>query len=232
MRYLQTVAGHLTRVLEDFEDRIEHATLGRFGGDEFIILLRHPQARSLAIELAERCCAAFKEPISHAGLEFYSGPSIGLAVYPEDGDDVATVFKHADIAMHQAKTGSVAPVAVYTASMSSRLRDWLDLEARLRRAVEEDRLELRYQPKFRLRDQRMVGVEALLRWCDKEYGEIPPNRFIEIAEDSGLIIEMGNWVVRAACRQLRAWRDRGFFSADRNQRVRQGVAARRPGANS
>ncbi len=111
--------------------------------------------------------------------------------------------------MYQAKTGAAAPVAVYAAAMSSRLRDWLDLEARLRRAVEDDLMHLKFQPKFRLSDNRIAGVEALLRWCDAEYGEISPNRFVEIAEDSGLIIDMGAWVVRAACRQLRAWLDLG-----------------------
>jgi EAL domain-containing protein (putative c-di-GMP-specific phosphodiesterase class I) len=120
------------------------------------------------------------------------------------------VLKHADIAMYQAKTGAAASVAVYTAPMSNRLRDWLDLEARLRRAVEEDHLDLRYQPKFRLKDNGLAGVEALLRWFDPEYGEVSPNRFVEIAEDSGLIIDMGRWVMRAACRQLRRWMDRGY----------------------
>jgi EAL domain-containing protein (putative c-di-GMP-specific phosphodiesterase class I) len=99
---------------------------------------------------------------------------------------------------------------MYTAAMSARLRDWLDLEGRLRRAVQEDQLRLVYQPKFRVRDTRLVGVEALLRWCDAEHGEIPPTRFIEIAEDSGLIIDLGSWVIRAVCRQLREWQDAGI----------------------
>jgi EAL domain-containing protein (putative c-di-GMP-specific phosphodiesterase class I) len=94
--------------------------------------------------------------------------------------------------------------------MSSRLANWLELEARLRRAVAEDRLSLVFQPKFRLHDNQLAGVEALLRWCDAEHGEIPPLRFIEIAEDSGLILDLGSWVVRAVCRQLRDWMDRGF----------------------
>ena len=94
--------------------------------------------------------------------------------------------------------------------MSARLRDWLDLEGRLRRALQEDQLHLHYQPKFRLADNQMIGVEALLRWCDAEYGDIPPTRFIEIAEDSGLIIDLGSWVIRAVCRQLREWQDLGI----------------------
>ena len=207
---LRTVAGKLGRALQGREDGSANVSLARFGGDEFVILVRHPEAAALAVALAQKCSAAFKEPIVHEGLEFYSTPSIGVAVYPRDGGDVATVLKHADTAMYQAKTGSAGQIAVYVPAMSSRLRDWLELEARLRRAVQEDRVHLRYQPKFSLKDQRLSGVEALLRWYDSEHGEVSPARFVEIAEDSGLILEMGSWVMRAACRQLRKWLDAGF----------------------
>jgi diguanylate cyclase (GGDEF)-like protein len=207
---LCTVAGKLARAVENLSDEPTHLSLARFGGDEFVILVRHQDARTLALRLAEQCSAAFKEPILHEGLEFYSAPSIGVAVYPQDGGDVATVLKHADTAMYQAKTASATPIAVYVPAMSSRLRDWLELETRLRRAVQEERISLLFQPKFRVKDQRVSGVEALLRWCDDEHGEVSPTRFIEIAEDSGLILEMGSWVVRAACRQLRKWLDAGF----------------------
>jgi diguanylate cyclase (GGDEF)-like protein len=206
---LRVVAERLQRTLAQYEGQHQHASVARFGGDEFVILLRRAAARTLAVEIAEACCAAFKEPIAYEGLEFYSAPSIGIAVYPEDGTDVQTVLKHADTAMYQVKSGAVTAVAAYAPAMSSRLRDWLDLEARLRRALKDDLLTLQYQPKFRLSDGRLCGVEALLRWCDAEHGEIPPTRFIEIAEDSGLIIDMGAWVTRKACRQLRHWIDRG-----------------------
>jgi diguanylate cyclase (GGDEF)-like protein len=207
---LRNVAGKLSGILQGFRSGSQHLSLSRFGGDEFVILLRHTEARARALSIAEACAAAFREPILYEGLEFYPAPSIGLAVYPDDGADVATVLKHADTAMYQAKSGAAESVAVYTPAMSSRLRNWLDLEARLRRAVAEDRLQLVYQPKFRLQDNQLVGVEALLRWTDAEHGEIPPARFIEIAEDSGLILDIGGWVVRMVCRQLRAWMDRGF----------------------
>jgi EAL domain-containing protein (putative c-di-GMP-specific phosphodiesterase class I) len=131
-------------------------------------------------------------------------------VFPDDGADVATVLKHADTAMYQAKSGATASIAVYAPAMSHRMRHWLELESKLRRAVDNDMLTLLFQPKFGLEDNRLVGVEALLRWCDDEYGDIPPTRFIEIAEDSGLILEMSAWVVRTACRQLRQWLDRGW----------------------
>jgi len=207
---LRIVAGKLVDLVERFKHEPSHISVARFGGDEFVILLRHARARTLALGIAEMCCMAFKEPILYDGLEFYSAPSIGLAVYPDDGTDVATVLKHADTAMYQAKSEGAASIAVYTPAMSSRMRDWLDLEARLRRAVQEDRVHLQFQPKFSLQDGRLAGVEALLRWCDSEHGDISPNRFVEIAEDSGLILDMGSWVVRAACRQIRKWQDRGW----------------------
>jgi diguanylate cyclase len=208
---LQTVAGRLKRLIEQFEIERGPASVARFGGDEFVILLQHAAARALAVQVTASCCAAFKEPIVYEGLEFYSAPSIGVAIYPDDGAHVADIFKHADTAMYQAKNQGFAPsVMIYEPAMSSRLRDWLELETRLRHAVKEDTLELQFQPKFDLEGHRIVGVEALLRWRDEHYGEIPPTRFVEIAEDSGLIIEIGSWVVRAVCRQLRAWLDRGI----------------------
>jgi diguanylate cyclase (GGDEF)-like protein len=207
---LRTVAGKLALTLERFQAGCEHLSVARFGGDEFVILLRDAGARALAIQIADACAVKLQEPIEYGGLEFFSGPSIGLAVYPDDGADVATVLKHADTAMYQAKTGAAGSVAVYCPAMSSRLRDWLELEGRLRRAVQTDLLGLQFQPKFRLSDNRVVGVEALIRWCDADHGDISPVRFIEIAEDSGLIIDLGSWVVRAACRQLRKWLDRGI----------------------
>jgi diguanylate cyclase (GGDEF)-like protein len=207
---LQNVAGKLSELVGQFRGEFSPLTVSRFGGDEFVILVRHAAARSAAIKVADACSAMLRAPIVYDGLEFYSAPSIGVAVYPDDGADVATVLKHADTAMYQAKNGAAGSIVMYTAAMSSRMRDWLDLEGRLRRAVQGNLLHLQYQPKFSLADDALVGVEALARWCDAEYGEIPPTRFIEIAEDSGLIIDLGSWVVRAACRQLREWQNRGL----------------------
>ncbi len=206
---LQTVAGRLVGLIQGERG---HVSVARFGGDEFVILLRDRAARTRAAEMTERCCRAFKDPIVYDGLEFHSAPSIGVAVYPEDGASVADILKHADTAMYQAKKQGFAPaVAFYEPVMSSRLRDWLDLETRLRRhAQQKQRLELRFQPKFNLRDGCVAGVEALVRWRDEVHGDVPPTRFIEIAEDSGLIIDIGNWVVRRVCLQLREWIECGL----------------------
>jgi diguanylate cyclase (GGDEF)-like protein len=207
---LLTVSSRLAKTLEPFSARHSDALVARFGGDEFVVAVRHGHARGVGEQIAAACSDAFAAPIVYDSLEFYSAPSIGIAVYPDDGPDVGTVLKHADIAMYQAKSGGTGPIASYAPAMSTRLQHWLELEAKLRRAVDNDLLTLVFQPKFSLEDNRLVGVEALLRWCDDEYGDIPPARFIEIAEDSGLILDMSAWVVRAACRQLRTWYDLGF----------------------
>jgi len=207
---LKAFAERLRLTVDELGIAPERLMVSRFGGDEFVIVVRDMFARSRAIQIANLCCEAFKQPITHDALEFYSSPSVGFAIYPDDGIDVATVCKFADTAMYQARASGNGAVAAYTPAMSSRMRDWLELEGRLRRAVHNDLLNLVFQPKFRLSDDKLVGVEALLRWRDAEYGDVSPIRFVEIAEDSGLILDMSGWVVRAVCRQLRKWLDVGI----------------------
>jgi len=206
---LRAFADRLVQTVDGLVVDATKLMISRLGGDEFVVMLRGHAARADAMAVAQQCAEAFKQAITHDALEFYSSPNIGVAVYPDDGPDVATVLKHADTAMYHAKASS-GPVASYTPAMSARLRDWLELEGRLRRAVHNDLLSLVYQPKFRLQDNKLVGVEALLRWRDADYGDISPTRFVEIAEDSGLILDMSSWVVRAVCRQMRKWLDRGI----------------------
>jgi diguanylate cyclase (GGDEF)-like protein len=207
---LSLVAGKLRATTEEHRPPDGELYLTRFGGDEFVILLRHAQAHALAVGIANACVAALGSPVTHVGLELYATPSIGVAGFPDDGDSVETIVSHADTAMYQAKKAAANAVAVYSHAMSSRLRDSLDLEARLRRAVRESELSLHFQPKFRIADRRVAGVEALVRWTDAEHGSIPPSQFIAIAEESGLIIDLGAWVTRTACRQVRAWLDAGI----------------------
>ncbi|MET0535354.1 MAG: EAL domain-containing protein [Steroidobacter sp.] len=206
---LQAFAKRLQQTVARFEIESSRLMISRLGGDEFVVVLRQRAARAYALRVGEACSEVFEQPIMHDALEFYSSPNIGVAVYPEDGPDVATVFKHADTAMSQSKAHSGAVLA-YTPAMGARMRDWIELEQRLRRAVRDDLLKLAYQPKFCLRTNELVGVEALLRWHDADYGDVSPGRFIEIAEESGLIVEIGACVMRAACRQLRQWLDRGI----------------------
>jgi diguanylate cyclase (GGDEF)-like protein len=208
---LRAFAARLQKTVQRFGAGSDRLIMARFSGDEFVIALRHASARSFASQIASACSEAFNQPIVHEALEFYSAPSIGLAVYPDDGPDVTTVLRHADTAMYQAKSeGVTGGVAEYTPAMSARMRDWLELEGRLRRAVHNNLLDLVYQPKFRLSDGALVGVEALLRWHDSQHGDVSPTRFVEVAEGSGLILDLSSWVMRAACRQLRRWMDRGI----------------------
>ena len=207
---LKNVAQVLAQTLAPYESPDTRASLARLGGDEFVILVEDAEARTRALQIASACCTALESPVLCGQLEFFATPSVGVAVFPDDGTDVETLLKHADTAMYQAKSGGVPTVMVYTAAMSARLRDWLDIESRLRRAVREGGLDLRYQPKFRVLDNALVGVEALIRWFDPEHGEVPPTRFIPIAEESGLIVDVGAWVIRAVCKQLHAWLDQGI----------------------
>jgi EAL domain-containing protein (putative c-di-GMP-specific phosphodiesterase class I) len=143
-------------------------------------------------------------------VEFLTALSVGIAVYPDDGTDVEALLKHADTAMYQAKMSGGPKVVVYAPVMSARIRDSLDLETRLRHALRDDGLALRYQPKFRLTDGAVVGAEALVRWFDRELGEVAPNRFIPVAEECGLIVDLGAWVIRAVAEQLARWRADGI----------------------
>ncbi len=207
---LRTVAQRLAESVCTFEARDAQLLVARLGGDEFVVVVAAADARALGLAVATSCRRVLDQPIRIDALEFHCAPSVGMAVFPDDGDDVATVLKHADTAMYQSKADGADGVVVYSAAMSSRLRDWLALEARLRRAVRDEMLHIDFQPKFHLHDGSLAGAEALLRWRDEEHGDVSPSRFVEIAEDSGLIIQMSSWVVRAVCRQLRHWQDQGL----------------------
>jgi diguanylate cyclase (GGDEF)-like protein len=206
---LQRVAKVLGATLESFARPGLEVFLGRLGGDEFVIIVRQSNAKSVALEIAKAVADALEKPISYGKVEFLTALSVGIAVYPEHGTDVETLLKHADTAMYQAKMSGGPKVVVYTPAMSARIRDSLDLETRLRHALRDDALALRYQPKFRLTDGVVVGAEALVRWFDAELGEVAPNRFIPVAEESGLIVDLGAWVIRAVSEQLAYWRAAG-----------------------
>jgi diguanylate cyclase (GGDEF)-like protein len=207
---LQRVATLLRTTLESLGQPGLTLFLGRLGGDEFVIIARQERARSIALEIAKAISAAVEKPIAYEKLEFITGLSVGIAVYPEDGQDVETLLKHADTAMYQAKVSGGPKIVVYAPVMSARLRDSLDLETRLRRALRANALAVRYQPKFRLADGVLVGAEALVRWFDEELGEVSPNRFVPVAEESGLIVDIGAWVIGAVAEQLASWHTAGI----------------------
>jgi len=205
---LRIVAEKLNDGLECFRRQAVDVLLSRFGGDEFVVLLRHAAATVVGLEVAKACQALLAAPIAYQRLELPSIPSVGLASFPRDGDTAAAVLKHADTAMYQAKSAAAGAVVVYEPVMSSRMAKFVRTEARLRRALQMQALTYEFQPKYRLSDQQMVGAEVLARWHDEELGVVSPSEFIPVAEESGLIIEMGELMIHSVCRQLRTWRDR------------------------
>ncbi|MDX9836869.1 MAG: EAL domain-containing protein [Azoarcus sp.] len=188
-------------------------TVARTGGDEFVILLPSLPDRNRATEVAERVLAALREPFDIRGQRLTISPSIGIALYPEDGTDAETLIKHADAAMYQAKAAGRNAYRFYDIQFSRDVSDRLVLENELRLALEHKQFILHYQPQFDVHSGEITGIEALLRWQHPQHGLVPPDRFIPIAEDSGLIVPIGDWVLRAACTQARAWRVAGLLDA-------------------
>jgi EAL domain-containing protein (putative c-di-GMP-specific phosphodiesterase class I) len=167
-----------------------------------------PAVRSVenGVMVAEKILAAFQEPFVLDGQEVMVGASLGISLFPSDGEDSETLLRHADDAKRRAKKSGRGQYQFYRREMTEAAQIQLDLERDLRRALEQDQFELHYQPQFDLSDGELVGVEALLRWRHPLKGYIPPNAFIGIAEECGVIVQIGDWVLNEACRQLAAWR--------------------------
>ncbi|MCC7123192.1 MAG: EAL domain-containing protein [Gammaproteobacteria bacterium] len=184
--------------------------LARFGGDEFIVLLPHVDAITTVDAMADCALREIRRPLCVGVQEFSVSASIGIALFPEHGDDASTLIKAGDSAMHEAKLSGRNCALHFHPYMAERVRERLNIEQGLRRALERDLLEVRFQPIVRLDDGRLASVEVLLRWNDAELGTIPPNRFIPVAEEGALINMLGEWVLRAACAQIAAWRAQGL----------------------
>jgi diguanylate cyclase (GGDEF)-like protein len=199
-------------------DQTERATTGgagdgdlsRLGGDEFMFLLSGIDAADRAAIVATRILSAIIRPILLARHEVMVTPSIGIAVYPSDGDDFETLFKNADLAMYFAKRQGPGTFAFFKPSMNASALKRLTMEGKLSGAVAANEFSLRFQPQFDLGTGLIVGMEALLRWTNPELGQVPPLDFIPVAEDTGMILPIGEWVLRAACTQATAWLDEGL----------------------
>ena len=197
-------------------------TVARLGGDEFVLLLADMEREEDVALIADRVLSAMVRPFVHSEGELYVSASVGAAFYPRDGTDGEALVKHADIAMYRAKDQGRNNFQVFTAEMQARIDQRLTLETHLRKALERDELELFYQPQLSLETGRIVGAEALIRWRHAEFGLVSPAQFIPLAEETGLVVPIGEWVIDAACAQLAAWQADGL----RPPRVAVNLSAR------
>ncbi|WP_136419292.1 EAL domain-containing protein [Herbaspirillum sp. ST 5-3] len=182
-------------------------TIARLGGDEFVVIRPDIAHENAAAIMAQQILEAMSRPMAMQDHEFYPTGSIGVSVFPRDGHDAQTLLKNADTAMYRAKDAGRNNFQFYAHEMNSRALDRLKLESGLRRALERDEFVLHYQPQMDLSSGRIIGVEALLRWEPPGQPMVFPGDFIPVAEDTGLIVPMGEWVLRTACAQGRAWRE-------------------------
>jgi diguanylate cyclase (GGDEF)-like protein len=179
--------------------------LARFSGDEYIVMASGLPDEAMADLLARRLIASLADPFRVGGHELFITASIGIAVSPRDGTDTVALLQHADVAMHAAKQQGQSSFEFYSGELNARALERLTLENGLRRAVERDELVLHYQPQIEVASGRIVGVEALMRWRHPDMGLLMPARFIPLAEETGLIRELGDWALREACRQVVEW---------------------------
>jgi len=205
---LQEVANRLRRCVR----RVD--TVSRLGGDEFVVLLADIGGVDQAAHVAATILQTVARPIE-AETEAGTGPltlsvSIGIAICPSDGDDPKTLLRHADVAMYHAKESGRSEFHFFSQEMNSRVTERVAMENRLRRALDNQEFELEYQPEIDIGSGRTVGFEALIRWRDPERGLLRPESFMAAAEESGLIVPIGRWVLLEACQQGRRWRDAGF----------------------
>lgn len=200
---LIAVVGRLQRMLS------EACILSREGGDEFVLLINNTQAAETVAHTAQQILTAMQEPFEVSGNTLHASFSIGISLYPDDGKDFETLRKNADAALYLAKDCGRNTYRFFVSQMNADAQKRMRIQTDLHTALKNDEFLLHYQPQIRLCDGRISGIEALIRWQNADGKMLPPAEFIPIAEQSGLIIQMGQWVLREACRQLAAWHKQG-----------------------
>ncbi|WP_027368113.1 putative bifunctional diguanylate cyclase/phosphodiesterase [Desulfocurvibacter africanus] len=201
---LQAVAARLKEVMRDDD------TVARLGGDEFVILVEALESENLAIATAMRLLEAFRVPFHIKGHALTVTPSVGIALYPDDGDDAETLIKNADMAMYRAKEKGRNTFQLYTSALNERAVRRMTMEGELRKALERGDIQPWFQPRVGLRNGSVVGSEALARWIKPDGTVISPGEFIPLAEETGLILPLGEQILEQACRRVRAFQDAGF----------------------
>ena len=202
-KLLKAVAHTLRKLLRQTD------TVARFGGDEFTLLFEDIDNATQVLSIAEKIQDTFRQPLSVDGREIFATVSIGIALYPEGGADLERLLQAADIALYHAKEQGRNTYSMFSADMDRDAGKRLDMENLLRRALERDEFVLHYQPKVSVATGRITGVEALIRWHSPELGLVSPAAFIPLAEKNGLIVQIGEWVLRSACSQAKAWQQQG-----------------------
>ncbi|QYF91685.1 EAL domain-containing protein [Massilia sp. PAMC28688] len=201
---LREVSGRLTRCVRGVD------TVSRQGGDEFVVILADVGGADQAGHVAATVMQAVAQPVHTDGHSVSLSVSIGIAMYPTDGQDIDTLLRHADVAMYHAKQGGRNAFSFFNPDMNARVVERVQLENSLRHALANHEFELAYQPEVDIASGQTVGVEALLRWRHPQRGLLMPQHFLGVAEECGLMVPIGRWVLQEACRQARGWRDAGF----------------------
>ncbi len=185
-------------------------TVARLGGDEFTVIIESLQHPDDVIQITKNILSALDLPTEVNGTEVYVGGSIGIAMYPQDGENFGVLLKNADIAMYKAKDLGRNTFQFYASEMSHKAMQRLELENQIRTALKEDQFEVYYQPKVDLQNNKCIGVEALVRWNHPQRGLISPDDFVPLAEEIGLITQLDEWVMKAACLQFMQWKQQGY----------------------